>query len=51
MLGCSLMAWKLRSNLFVTLLACSAFVVVVRYVAFNVVYAVLESGILWKLFA
>ena len=51
MLGCALMAWKLRSNVFVTLLACVAFVAVVRYVGFAVVYAVLESGILLELFA
>jgi hypothetical protein len=50
-LGCALMAWKLRSNVVITLLACSAFVIVVRYASFIVIYALLESGILWELFA
>jgi len=51
MLGCALMAWKLRSNVYVTLLVCAAFVVVVRYAAFTFIYALLESAVLWKLFA
>ena len=47
--GCALVAWRLRSGVPFTLLICAAFVVLVRYVAFALIYAVLESGIVWKM--
>jgi hypothetical protein len=47
-IGCALMAWQLRSNVVVTLLACVAFLVAVRYVALAIAYSVLESGGVWR---
>jgi hypothetical protein len=49
MLGCSLMAWRLHSKALLTLALCAAFLLVVRFTAFTLVYALLESAILWKL--
>jgi hypothetical protein len=51
LLGCGLMAWRLRASVWVTSLACAAFLVIVRYGGFFTVYSLLESGILWKVFA
>jgi hypothetical protein len=51
MVGWAIMAWKLRASILVTLIASAAFILVVRYTAFTVIYALLESAILLKLFA
>ena len=50
LLGCALMAWKLRLSPVVKLLVCAGFVLVVRYTAFTIAYALLESGVVWRPF-
>lgn len=46
--GCGLMAWRLRSNVWLTLLACAVFVPFVRYAAMTIAYSIKESGVLWR---
>jgi hypothetical protein len=46
--GCGLMAWRLRSNVWLTLLVCAAFLPIVRYAAMTIAYGILESGVVWQ---
>jgi hypothetical protein len=46
--GCGLMAWRLRSNVWLTLLACAVFIPFVRFAAMTIAYGIKESGVLWR---
>ena len=49
LLGCGWMVLTLRASMAMNLLASVAFLVAVRYSAFYLAYALLESGVLWGL--
>ena len=46
--GSGLVAWTLRSNVWVALLACLVFIPFVRFAAFVLSYGIQESGVLWR---